>query len=134
MRPGKLTRTILILFVSLFWAITSCHGSDQPPPADGSPGAVHADDAHSAEHAPQAGGHHAGNLGETLPLWSCIPFAGMLLSQSMQAVGISAMSYTFWVWVHAVASFIFIAFIPFSKAWQIFVSPIEIVLDASERS
>jgi len=61
-------------------------------------------------------------------------FAGMLLSQGLQAIGISAMSYTFWVWVHAVASFVFIAFIPFSKAWHIFVSPIEIVLDASERS
>ncbi len=61
-------------------------------------------------------------------------FAGMLLSQAMQSVGIGTMSYTFWVWVHAAASFIFIAFIPFSKAWHIFVSPIEIVLDASERS
>jgi heterodisulfide reductase subunit E len=61
-------------------------------------------------------------------------FAGMLLSQVLQAFGISAMSYTFWVWVHAGASFIFIAFIPFSKAWHIFVSPIEIVLDASERA
>ena len=61
-------------------------------------------------------------------------FAGMALSQGMQAIGISSMNYAFWVWVHAVASFIFIAFIPFSKSWHIFVSPIEIVLDASERS
>jgi hypothetical protein len=65
---------------------------------------------------------------------ACYSFAGMFLSQGLQAIGISAMSYTFWVWVHAVISFIFIAFIPFSKAWHIFVSPIEIVLDASERS
>ena len=61
-------------------------------------------------------------------------FAGMALSQVMQAVGIGSMSYMFWVWIHAIVSFIFIAFIPFSKAWHIFVSPIEIVLDASERS
>jgi len=61
-------------------------------------------------------------------------FAGMPLSQLLQALGIGAASYTFWVWVHASISFIFIAFIPFSKAWHIIVSPIEIVLDASERA
>ncbi len=61
-------------------------------------------------------------------------FAGMTLSQLLQAAGIGAASYTAWVWSHAVISFIFIAFIPFSKAWHIFVSPIEIVLDASERA
>jgi len=61
-------------------------------------------------------------------------FAGMTLSQLLQAVGIGASSYTFWVWLHAGISFIFIAFIPFSKAWHIIVSPIEIVLDASERA
>jgi len=61
-------------------------------------------------------------------------FAGMALSQLLQAVGITSASYVFWVWVHAVISFVFIALIPFSKAWHIFVSPIEIVLDASERA
>jgi len=80
MRPGKLKRTILILFVSFFVTITLCYGSDQPPAAHDSPGAVQAGDTHPVEHDAHKGGHHAGNLGETLPLWSCIPFAGMLLS------------------------------------------------------
>jgi Na+/H+ antiporter NhaD/arsenite permease-like protein len=80
MRPGKLTRTLLILFVSLFLTITFCYGSDQSPPAQVSPGAVHGADTHPAEPESHNGGHHASNLGETLPLWSCIPFAGMLLS------------------------------------------------------
>jgi len=61
-------------------------------------------------------------------------FAGNTLSHLLQAFGITSAAYTFWVWLHAGISFIFIAFIPFSKAWHIFVSPIEIVLDASERA
>ncbi len=80
MRSGKLTRTILILFVSLFMTATFCFGSDQSPAVHASPGTVQADDTHPAEHDAHKGGHHASNLGETLPLWSCIPFAGMLLS------------------------------------------------------
>jgi len=35
---------------------------------------------HPVEPDVHNGGHHASNLGEILPLWSCIPFAGMLLS------------------------------------------------------
>ncbi|MBM4309676.1 MAG: hypothetical protein FJ119_01845 [Deltaproteobacteria bacterium] len=61
-------------------------------------------------------------------------FAGMALSQLLQSAGITSANYIVWVWVHAVISFIFIALIPSSKAWHIFVSPIEIVLDASERA
>ena len=36
--------------------------------------------ADSAAVAHAAGGHSHANLGEALPLWSCLPFAGMLLS------------------------------------------------------
>lgn len=40
-----------------------------------------ASDSHDSDHAPDASGHHGhANLGESLPLWSCIPFACMLLS------------------------------------------------------
>ncbi len=62
---------------------TSAHESgrtssgSQPEPV-GNPSATHdqENDAHGQEHTGQ--GHV--NLGETLPLWSCIPFACMLLS------------------------------------------------------
>ena len=43
---------------------------------------LHGKDGSEAAHD-QSGGHHGGghaNLGQILPLWSCIPFAGMLLS------------------------------------------------------
>jgi Na+/H+ antiporter NhaD/arsenite permease-like protein len=41
-----------------------------------------AEDTHgeAASHGSAAAGHGHPNLGEVLPLWSCIPFAGMLLS------------------------------------------------------
>ncbi len=61
-------------------------------------------------------------------------FAGNTLAKFLQAIGIGMMDYTVWVWIHAAVSLFFLAFIPFSKAWHIFVSPIEIVLDASERA
>ncbi|MCP3955249.1 MAG: sodium:proton antiporter [Desulfobacterales bacterium] len=80
MRPGKLTQTILILFVSLFATITYCYGSEKLPSGHDSHGTVQAADNHTAEHGAPQGEHHDSNLGETLPLWSCIPFACMLLS------------------------------------------------------
>jgi len=61
-------------------------------------------------------------------------FAGNALSNVLQAIGIGVMNYKGWVWIHAIISMIFLGYIPFSKAWHIFVSPIEIVLDASERA
>ncbi|MFC1591122.1 respiratory nitrate reductase subunit gamma [Thermodesulfobacteriota bacterium] len=61
-------------------------------------------------------------------------FAGYAFTKVLLAVGIGAMDYHVWVWIHALVSLVFIAYIPFSKAWHIFVSPIEIVLDASERA
>jgi len=61
-------------------------------------------------------------------------FAGSLLAGIFRGMGWSAASYQMWVWTHAVISLFFCAYIPFSKAWHIFVSPLEIVLDASERA
>ena len=40
----------------------------------------HASQPHAADHHASDGGHHGSNLGVELPLWSCLPFAGMLLS------------------------------------------------------
>jgi nitrate reductase gamma subunit len=42
--------------------------------------------------------------------------------------------YSAMVWVHTLISLVFLAFIPFSKTWHAFVSPVEIALDASERT
>ncbi|MCX8042735.1 MAG: respiratory nitrate reductase subunit gamma [Desulfobacterota bacterium] len=61
-------------------------------------------------------------------------FVGNLLAALLKNIGWSAASYQAWVWTHAVISLAFCAYIPFSKAWHIFVSPLEIVLDASERA
>ncbi len=61
-------------------------------------------------------------------------FAGYPLTQLLQAIGFGAMNYKVWVWIHTIISMFFLGFIPFSKAWHVFVSPIEIVLDASERA
>jgi len=61
-------------------------------------------------------------------------FAGYSLTIIMKSIGIGMMDYMAWVWIHALISMFFLAYIPFSKAWHIIVSPIEIVLDASERA
>ncbi|MCP4717146.1 MAG: hypothetical protein GY868_18640 [Deltaproteobacteria bacterium] len=61
-------------------------------------------------------------------------FAGYTLTSVLQALGIGAMSFKLWVWIHALVSLFFMAYIPFSKAWHIIVSPIEIMIDASERA
>jgi len=61
-------------------------------------------------------------------------FAGNFLAGLLKAMGLELMNYKTWVWVHAAISILFIIYIPFSKAWHIFVSPLEIVIDASERA
>lgn len=61
-------------------------------------------------------------------------FVGNALSGILSGMGFTAASYTLWVWLHALVSLFFCAYIPFSKAWHVIVSPIEIVLDASERA
>jgi nitrate reductase gamma subunit len=61
-------------------------------------------------------------------------FAGYTLTNFLKVLGIGTMDYKVLVWIHAIISLFFIGYIPFSKAWHIFVSPIEIVIDASERA
>jgi len=61
-------------------------------------------------------------------------FVGNFLAGVFTSLGWSAGSYQNWVWTHALISLFFCAYIPYSKAWHIFVSPIEIMLDASERA
>jgi nitrate reductase gamma subunit len=61
-------------------------------------------------------------------------FAGNILANILESIGLGLINYKLWVWVHALISMIFLAYIPFSKAWHIFVSPLEIVIDASERA
>ena len=56
--------------------------ADQPAETDPAKTAPHEDGDAGADHD-QSGGHHGeghANLGKILPLWSCIPFACMLLS------------------------------------------------------
>ena len=62
---------------SLILASTE-HRSDAAPATS----ARHGNESPAAAHGSAGGGHGAGHasLGEILPLWSCIPFAGMLLS------------------------------------------------------
>lgn len=61
-------------------------------------------------------------------------FAGNILAKILELIGLGLIDYKLWVWIHAIISMIFLAYIPFSKAWHIFVSPLEIVIDASERA
>ena len=61
-------------------------------------------------------------------------FAGNILTKMLEGIGLGLIDYKLWVWIHAIISMIFLAYIPFSKAWHIFVSPLEIVIDASERA
>ena len=61
-------------------------------------------------------------------------FAGNILAKMLEKIGLGLIDYKLWVWIHAIISMIFLAYIPFSKAWHIFVSPLEIVIDASERA
>jgi len=57
---------------------TTDHQTETVPAKSASHGAESAAQAHDQSGAGHESGH--ANLGEILPLWSCIPFAGMLLS------------------------------------------------------
>ncbi|MEI6127557.1 MAG: respiratory nitrate reductase subunit gamma [Pseudomonadota bacterium] len=73
----------------------------------------------------------------TQPLYAEVAaysFAGNFLAGIFTAMGFTAATFNVWVWIHALISLFFCGYIPFSKAWHVFVSPIEIVLDASERA
>jgi heterodisulfide reductase subunit E len=61
-------------------------------------------------------------------------FVGNALAGIFSSMGWTAATYKSWVWLHAIVSLFFCGYIPFSKAWHIIVSPIEIVIDASERA
>ncbi len=80
MRFPRRMAVLVFLFICLSWFPTVSAGT----PASDSHDAEHAtqnDTSHDSAHGSTESAHqgHA-NLGETLPLWSCIPFACMLLS------------------------------------------------------
>jgi nitrate reductase gamma subunit len=60
-------------------------------------------------------------------------FTGLIFAKVFSAAGISALNYKLFVWLHGLAAMLFIALIPFSKMWHAFASPLEIMLDASEK-
>ena len=60
-------------------------------------------------------------------------FVGLLFAKVFAAAGIPMLNYKLFVWLHGLAAMLFIALIPFSKMWHAFASPIEIILDASEK-
>jgi heterodisulfide reductase subunit E len=61
-------------------------------------------------------------------------FVGNILAGIFKGMGLTSATYNPWVWLHAVVSLFFCGYLPFSKAWHVIVSPIEIVIDASERA
>jgi Na+/H+ antiporter NhaD/arsenite permease-like protein len=81
----KVVRWIGLLMITAAWAFAATGWAAGSPPsapeapllARQAPGAAAGDAAHGSAAAGAHGGPH---LGEMLPLWSCIPFAGMLLS------------------------------------------------------
>jgi len=60
-------------------------------------------------------------------------FVGSTLASLLRSMPVFICNYTSIVWAHTLISLAFIGFIPFSKTWHAFVSPIEIALDASEK-
>ncbi len=81
MRFPKTMAVLLFLLCFLFWPvpmIAETHASDTPSTGH----APENTDDPAAHGSTQASAHGSGhvNLGEILPLWSCIPFACMLLS------------------------------------------------------
>ena len=67
-----------VFCIFLFSAMAMASGHETGTTHDTA--AVHEEAAHGAADAGHGGGHGHVNLGETLPLWSCIPFACMLFS------------------------------------------------------
>lgn len=60
-------------------------------------------------------------------------FTGLMFAKVFTTAGIPVMNYKLFVWIHGLFAMFFIAIIPFSKMWHAFASPIEILLDASEK-
>jgi len=61
-------------------------------------------------------------------------FVGSMVASWLRSLPALMVDYSAMVWVHTLISLVFLAFIPFSKTWHAFVSPVEIALDASERT
>ena len=80
MRPGKLSLTALAIFVIFLSAGSFCHASEGAGTTVQSEHIADHADTHSPDSGSHGGEHPHANLGEELPLWSCIPFAFMLLS------------------------------------------------------
>ena len=80
MRFPRILAALAFLFVCLSWSQTVSAGTPASDGHDSGHTATH-ETSHEDDHASDAAGHHGhANLGETLPLWGCIPFACMLLS------------------------------------------------------
>ncbi len=60
-------------------------------------------------------------------------FTGLLFAKLFEVVGIPALNYRLFVWIHGLVALFLIAIIPFGKMWHAFASPIEILIDASEK-
>ena len=92
MRFPRILAVLVFLFISLFWSLTVFAGTPTSNSHDSGHATTH-ETSHDGDHASADSGHHGhANLGETLPLWSCIPFACMLLSIALMPLLIP----TFW--------------------------------------
>jgi Na+/H+ antiporter NhaD/arsenite permease-like protein len=78
--PKIMTVLFFVLCIMFWWAPVSA-GTHAPETASAGHAAESPDTHGTTDHSAEASAHggHA-NLGEILPLWSCIPFAFMLLS------------------------------------------------------
>jgi Na+/H+ antiporter NhaD/arsenite permease-like protein len=77
LNTASLCAVLVIFFGLTIPAFAGSHEHPAPTAASAEPSAHNVTEAHaSADH----GGHPTRELGRELPLWSCIPFAGMLLS------------------------------------------------------
>ena len=61
-------------------------------------------------------------------------FIGSPLASWIRAMPSLAINYYSIVWIHTLISLVFLAYIPFSKMFHALVSPVEIALDASEKT
>ena len=60
-------------------------------------------------------------------------FIGSPLASLIRSMPSLTINYYSIVWIHTLISLVFLAYIPFSKMFHVFVSPVEIALDASEK-
>jgi len=79
MRFPTILAVLVFLFLCIAWGPTGFAGTAVSDGHDSEHATTH-ETNHHGEHAADSGHHGHANLGETLPLWSCIPFACMLLS------------------------------------------------------